>query len=141
MDELLHHDIDTPRDLTIIVAGFASLALLLSIIGIYGVMASFVQRHTKDIAIRIAVGGGPAAVTRSVVGRGLALVLIGVATGTAGALILTRYMAGLLYGIGTRDALTFSAVPALMLTVAMIACFVPARRAARVDPARVLREE
>lgn len=141
MDELLHHDIDTPRYLTIIVAGFASLALLLSIIGIYGVMASFVQRHTKDIAIRIAVGGGPAAVTRSVVGRGLALVLIGVATGTAGALILTRYMAGLLYGIGTRDALTFSAVPALMLTVAMIACFVPARRAARVDPARVLREE
>jgi putative ABC transport system permease protein len=141
MEELLRDDLNTPRYLTFVVAGFAVLALLLSIIGIYGVMANFVLRHKKDIAIRIAVGGGPALVARAVVGRGMRLVLTGVAVGIGGALLLTRYMSSLLYEVEATDALTFASVPALMLAVAVVACLLPARRAAAVDPATVLREE
>jgi predicted permease len=141
MEALVHGSLDTPRYLTILVTGFAAVALLLSVIGVYGVMSNFVQHHTKDIAIRIAVGGGPGSVSRAVVGRGMRLVGIGVAVGVGGALLLTRYMSSLLYEVGTTDTMTFSAVPALMLSVAVLACFLPARRAARVDPARILRED
>lgn len=141
MEELLRDDLDTPRYLTALVAGFAILALLLSIIGIYGVMANFVQRHRKDIAIRIAVGGGPGMVARAVVGRGMRLVMTGVVVGIGGALLLTRYMSSLLYEVEVTDAFTFALVPTLMLAVAFAACLLPARRAAVVDPARVLRED
>jgi putative ABC transport system permease protein len=141
MEELLRDDLDTPRYLTTLVAGFAILALLLSIIGIYGVMANFVQRHKKDIAIRIAVGGGPGMVARAVVGRGMRLVMTGVLVGIGGALLLTRYMSSLLYEVEVTDAFTFAVVPTLMLAVAFAACLLPARRAAGVDPARVLRED
>lgn len=141
MDKLMRDDLSTPRNLTTLIGGFGILALVLSIIGIYGVMLNFVQRHRKDIAIRIAVGGGPAIVARAVVGRGMRLVLTGVAIGVGGALLLTRYMSALLYEVEARDVLTFSVVPALMLAVAVVACFLPASRAAAVDPARVLREE
>ncbi len=141
MDELVRDDLGSPRYLTTVVAGFAALALALSIIGIYGVMANFVQRHKKDIAIRIAVGGEPAMVARGVIGHGMRLVLTGVAVGIGGGLLLTRYMASLLYEVEATDVLTFSVVPALMLGVAAVACLFPARSAAAVDPARVLREE
>ncbi len=141
MDELLRDDLDTPRYLSVIVTGFAVLALMLSIIGIYGVMANFVQRYRKDIAIRIAVGGRPALVARSVLGRGMRLVVAGVSVGIVGALLLTRYMTSLLYGVEATDVFTFTLVPMLMLGVAVVACFFPARRAAALDPAGVLREE
>ncbi len=141
MRELLRADLETPRYLALLVAGFASVALLLSMIGIYGVMANFVQRHRKDIAIRIAIGGGPVLVARDVVGRGMRLVLAGVLLGLAGALLLSRYLSSLLYEVRPIDDATFALVPALMFGVAAIACALPARRAAGLDPAGVLREE
>jgi predicted permease len=141
MEELLRDDLDTPRYLTALVAGFAILALLLSIIGIYGVMANFVQRHRKDMAIRIAVGGGPTMVARSVVNRGMRLVIMGVAVGIVGALLMTRHMSSLLYEVNATDAFTFALVPTLMLMTALVACFLPARRAAATDPVEALRAE
>jgi putative ABC transport system permease protein len=141
MDELIADSLDTPRYLTLLVAAFASVALLLSIVGIYGVMSYFVQRHTKDIAIRIALGGGPSHVWSMVVKQGMALVAIGMVFGVGGALALTRLMSSLLFGVGATDPLTFIAVAAVMLGISLIACVVPARRAGGVDPAIILREE
>ena len=133
--------LDTPRYLTILVSLFAAVALVLSVIGIYGVMSYFVQQHAKDIGIRMALGGGPARVVRMVVAQGMRLVAAGVVVGIGGAFLLTRYMASVLFEVGTTDMLTFSTVSLVMLGVALAACFVPARRAAGVDPARTLREE
>jgi putative ABC transport system permease protein len=131
----------SPRYLTILVAAFAGIALLLSIIGVYGVMSYFVQQHTRDIGIRLALGGGPSNVLRLVVGQGMRLVGVGVAVGIGAALALTRYMSSLLFGVGATDTLTFVSVSGAMLGVALLACFLPARRAAGVDPALTLREE
>jgi ABC-type antimicrobial peptide transport system permease subunit len=123
------------------VAGFATIALLLSVIGIYGVMSHFVQQHTKDIGIRIALGGGQPRVLAAIVGQGMRIVGLGTAVGVVLGLVVTRFMSSLLFGVGTSDPLTFVAVAALMLGVALLACFVPARRAAQVNPVETLREE
>ena len=104
-------------------------------------MAYFVQQHTRDIGIRIALGGGPSSVLRLVVRQGMRLVAVGTALGVVAALGLTRYMSTLLFEVGTTDAMTFAIVSLGMLGTAVIACFVPARRAAGLDPARTLREE
>ena len=141
IDELMTDSLDTPRYLAILVGAFAAVALLLSVIGIYGVMAYFVQQHTKDIGIRIALGGGPSNVLRMIIGQGMRLVGVGVLVGIVGALMLTRYMSSVLFEVGATDPFTFLAVSATMLAVAVLACFVPARRAAGVDPARTLRDE
>jgi predicted permease len=141
MRELLRASLDTPRYLTVLLSGFAFIALLLSIIGIYGVMSHFVQRHTRDIAIRIAVGGRPARVSRTVVGRGMRLAGLGVLLGIGASFVLTRFLSALLFEVGSTDPRTFAAVPALMVGVAILACLVPAQRAAAVDPARILRED
>jgi putative ABC transport system permease protein len=141
MDERFADSLSSSRYLTILVGAFAVVALLLSIIGVYGVMSYFVQQHTKDIGIRLALGGGPSNVLRMIVGQGMQLVGVGVAVGIGGALVLTRYMSSLLFEVGATDTLTFAAVSTVMLGVALLACFLPARRAAGVDPARTLREE
>ncbi|MEE9293614.1 MAG: ABC transporter permease, partial [Phycisphaerae bacterium] len=140
-DELISESMDTPRYLTILVAAFAAVALLLSIIGIYGVMSYFVQQHTRDIGIRIALGGGPSNVIRMVVRQGMQIVTFGMVVGIAGALLLTRYMSSVLFEVGATDPVTFALVSVVMLGVALLACFVPARRAAGVDPASTLRED
>jgi ABC-type antimicrobial peptide transport system permease subunit len=141
IDELIVDSLDTPRYLTVLVSAFAAVALVLSVIGIYGVMSYFVQQHTRDIGIRMALGGGPATVVRMVVAHGMQLVGIGVVVGVGGALLLTRYMSSVLFEVGTTDTLTFATVSLVMLGVACAACVVPARRAAGVGPARTLREE
>ncbi len=135
------NSLDTPRYLTILVGAFAVVALLLSVIGIYGVMSYFVQQHTRDIGIRIALGGGRSNVIRMIVGQGMGLVGVGVAVGIGGAIFLTRYMSSVLFEVGTTDVLTFATVSLVMLGIALLACFVPARRAATLDPAMTLREE
>jgi predicted permease len=141
IDGLVGSSLDSQRYLTLLVSLFAVASLVLSVIGIYGVMANFVQRHTRDIGIRIALGGRPSMVVRAVVGRGVRLVGIGIAIGLVGALILTRSMRSLLFGVSPTDPLTFFGVPAVMLVVVLLACLVPAGRAAGVDPARTLRVE
>jgi putative ABC transport system permease protein len=138
---LVEQSLLRPQSLSLLVASFAGVALLLSIIGIYGVMGYYVQQHLKEISIRIALGGSRGDVARLVIGQGMMVVVAGVVAGTALAFAATRLMATLLFGIGAADPLTFTAVAALMLTVALMACAVPAWRAMRVQPAAVLRNE
>ena len=130
-----------PQSLSMLVASFASVALLLSIIGIYGVMGYYVQQHLKEISIRMALGGSRNDVARLVVGHGMTVVLGGVIAGTAIAFAATRLMQTLLFGVGAADPVTFMSVAVLMIAVALMACALPAWRAMRVQPAVVLRNE
>jgi putative ABC transport system permease protein len=120
---------------------FAFLALVLAAVGIYGVMAYSVAQRTHEIGIRMALGARAQDVLHLVVGNGMALALIGIVAGLAGAWGLTRFMRSLLVGVGAMDALTLIAVSLGLLLVALIACFVPARRATKVDPLVALRYE
>lgn len=139
IDEMVERSLEVPRSLSVLVGGLAAAALLLSLVGIYGVMAYYVQQRARDISIRLALGGTPAGVRRLVVGDGLALVAGGIAAGLALAYGLARYVATLLYETGTADPLTYAAVAILTLAVAAAACLLPARRATMVEPAAVLR--
>lgn len=130
-----------PQSLSMLVASFAGVALLLSVIGIHGVMGYYVQQHLKEISIRMALGGNRADVARHVVGQGMMVVMAGVIAGTALAFAATRLMSSLLFGVGAADPWTFSGVALMMVAVALLACAVPAWRAMRVQPAVVLRNE
>jgi putative ABC transport system permease protein len=139
-DELMTDALSTPRYLTTLLGVFAVTALMLSVVGIYGVMAHFVQQHTRDIGIRLALGGDPGRERRLVIFQGLRLVAIGVVVGMGVALLTGHLMTTLLFGVSPMDPGTLLGVPAALLLVAMVACLVPARRAASIDPARILRE-
>jgi putative ABC transport system permease protein len=139
-DELIADALATPRYLTLIIGMFAVTALVLSIVGIYGVMAYFVQQHARDIGIRIALGGEPARVRRMVVLHGMGFVVVGVAVGIGAALAASRLISTVLFGVSATDLRTMIGVPAALVTVAIIACLVPAQRAAAIDPAAILRE-
>jgi putative ABC transport system permease protein len=141
IDDLVAQSLQRPRSVSLLVGGVALIALILSIVGIYGVMAYYVQQHTKDISIRLALGGSPGDVLGLVVGQGMKVVSSGVIIGLLIALVLTRWISSLLFGVGAADAFTFAAVTLLMIGVALAACFVPARRASGVQPAVVLRHE
>ena len=114
---------------------------MLSVVGIYGVMGYYVQQHTKEIGIRVALGGSRGDVARLVIGQGMVVVIGGVIVGAVAALAATRLMASLLFGVDAVDPATFSGVPILMVGVALLACAIPAYRAMRVQPATVLRNE
>lgn len=120
---------------------FALLAIVLAATGLYGVMSYSVARRTQEIGVRMALGARPLDVLKLVLRQGMILTLIGVVVGLAGALALTRVMSSLLFGVTERDPITFGVVAALLIAVAFIACFVPARRATRVDPLLTLRCE
>jgi putative ABC transport system permease protein len=139
-DGLVSDSLAVPRYLTVLIGMFALTAVILSIVGIYGVMAYFVQQHTRDIGIRLALGAEPSAMRRSVIGQGLGLVAFGVAVGLLTAFYTTRLMTTVLFGVSPTDLRTMIGVPAALVAIAAVACLAPARRAARLDPALVLRE-
>jgi len=130
-----------PRFTTFLLGVFAGLALTLAAIGIYGVIALLVTRRRQEIGIRIALGAQPTSILAMVVRSGMILATVGVVIGLAGAAALVRILASLLYGVNPFDAVTFAVVPVILATVALVACLVPAGRAARVDPVIALRED
>jgi putative ABC transport system permease protein len=139
--QLIDQSLERPQALSLLIASFAAVALLLATVGIYGVMGYYVQQHMKEISIRIALGGSRADVGRLVVGQGMIVVIVGVVVGTSLAFAATRLMASLLFNVGAADMTTFTAVSALMTVVALLACALPAWRAMRVEPAVVLRND
>jgi ABC-type antimicrobial peptide transport system permease subunit len=120
---------------------FAALALSLSTIGIYGVLSYVVGQRSNEIGIRMALGAERSNILRLILGHGARMAAAGIAAGLLAALGLTRLMSGMLFGIGATDPLTFAAVSALLALVALTACYIPARRAMRVDPVVALRYE
>ena len=139
MDHVVDDSISQRRFNMLLLAIFAATALVMASVGIYGVLAYAVSRRTQEIGIRMALGAQTRDVLRLVGREGLVLVLAGIAFGLVGALALTRLMSSLLFGVSPTDAATFAAVPALLAAVALAACYLPARRAARVDPTVALR--
>ena len=141
MKELLSDSVSTRSFMLILLGLFSGVALVLATIGIYGVMSYSVAQRTRDIGIRIALGASRRDVFQDVLGLGLRLTGIGLAFGLVGALALTRALSSLLYGVHATDAVTFTAVSLLLMVVALLASYVPAQRATRVDPIVALRYE
>jgi putative ABC transport system permease protein len=141
MDQILSESLAPRRFSMLLLDGFAALALLLAAIGTYSVISFSVEHRTHEIGIRMALGAERRDVLGMVIGQGLKLVLTGVAIGVAGALALTRFLSSLLYGVKPTDPLTFIAVSLILIVVALLACYIPARRAAKVDPMVALRYE
>jgi putative ABC transport system permease protein len=131
-----------PRRMTLsLFSLFAVVAFVLAIIGLYGVMSYGVARRTQELGIRLALGATARDILRLIVGQGMRLVLPGIALGIGLALVCSRLLATLLYGVSATDALTFAGVALLLLLVALLACWIPARRAAKTDPMVALRTE
>jgi ABC-type antimicrobial peptide transport system permease subunit len=141
MESAISDSLAQRRFAMVLLAAFAALALLLASVGIYGVIAYIVGQRTQEIGIRMALGAHRLDVLRLMLWEGMRLALIGVAIGIAAGLALTRLMAKMLYGISATDPLTFSGVVMILLLVAVAACYLPARRAARINPMQALRSE
>jgi len=141
MEAVLAESISKRRFLTLLLAAFASIAIVLAGVGVYGVISYSVAKRTRQIGIRIALGARPHQILQLILGQGLTLTLIGVVTGLAGALALTRVLSTMLYRVSATDAATFGGIALLVVAVALLASYIPARRAARVDPMVALRCE
>jgi predicted permease len=141
MTQLMDRSVVRPRFTMLLLGMFGGVALTLAAIGIYGILSYAVKRRTREIGIRVALGAQPAAVLRLVVAQGMRLALLGLALGLAAAFVATRLMASLLYGVSATDPLTFGAVALLLGGVALVASWLPARRAVLTDPTTALRAE
>ncbi len=139
MDEVIGRSIAERRFTMLLLVSFAAVAMVLAAIGVYGVLAYLVSQRTQEIGVRLAIGATPGDVVRLFVREGAALTMVGVAGGLAGALLVTRALSTLLFGVTTTDPLTFAAVAGTLAIVALLACYLPARRAGRVDPMTALR--
>ena len=141
MDQLMSQSLGQSRYRGMLLGIFAIIALTLAAVGIYGVIAYAVSQRTREIGIRMALGARKLDIFKMIVGHGMILSMIGVAIGLAASLMLTRYLSSLLYGVSITDPMTFTSVVLLLITVALLACSIPARRATRVDPMNALRHE
>jgi len=141
MDQRVAQATSAPRSRALLLGTFAGLGLVLAVIGIYGVISYSVAQRTHEIGIRMALGANPGDILRIVLSEGASLTIAGILVGIGGALALTRLMTTLLYGVKPTDPLTFVEMIAMVLVVALLACFLPARRAIRVDPIIALRYE
>ena len=141
LNEVLDDSLARQRFSMILLNTFAALALLLASIGLYGVISYLVSQRTHELGIRLALGAQRRDLLRLVVNHGMKMALGGVALGLFAALGLTRLLAGMLYGVSATDPLTFAGIAVLLIGVALLACWVPARRASKVDPMVALRCE
>jgi predicted permease len=141
LDDILDEEVQQRRVQALVLGAFATLAVMLACVGIYGLLSYLVSQRTQEIGVRMALGARSSHILANVVGRGLSLAVMGVAIGLAAATALTRLFETLLFGVSARDPLTFFAVSAALLFVAVLASFLPARRAMRVDPITALRNE
>jgi ABC-type antimicrobial peptide transport system permease subunit len=141
MDQVVSLANARPRFTVVLLAAFAAIALALAAVGVYGVMTYAVSRRLPEIGIRLALGAEPFAVVRMVVREGMTVALTGSTIGIAGALLLTRSMSSLLYGVRPTDPLTFGGVCLVLVGAALVATYLPARRASRTDPLLALRAE
>ncbi|HKQ77834.1 MAG TPA: ABC transporter permease [Blastocatellia bacterium] len=141
LEQLLNETVAQPRFNTALLALFALLALLLAAVGIYGVMSYAVAQRTQEIGLRMAMGAGPRDVLKLVIGQGMKLVAVGLALGLLAALGVTRWLKALLFDVEATDPLTYAVIAATLAAVALLACYLPARRAMTVDPLVALRRE
>jgi putative ABC transport system permease protein len=144
MDEYLSASVATPRFNAILLEAFAGLALLLTALGLYGVVAYTVAQRTHEIGVRMTLGATRASVTQMVLTAGFKLTAIGIAIGVAGSLVAARFLTSftsLLFGVNPTDTVTFVVVVCVLGAVSLLACYIPARRAAKVDPMIALRYE
>ena len=141
MEAQLGRSVARPRFAALLFAVFSGVALILAAIGIYGVMSYSVSQRTGEIGIRMALGAQRRDVLRLVFGEGARLVALGLGGGVVGALLLTRFIASMLFGVSAYDPLTFVAIATLLALVALFACLVPLRRATRINPLDALRAE
>ena len=141
METVLYEAVARPRFLTLLLAIFGGVALALAAVGTYGVMSYTVAERTHEMGIRMALGAKAGSVVKLVLVQGLKVSALGLGLGVAGALVLTKLMSSILYGVSSTDVMTFVSVPVLLALVSVVACWIPARRATRVDPIEVLRAE
>jgi putative ABC transport system permease protein len=141
MDEIVSNSVATRRFNMAMLTIFAGIALLLALAGIYGVQAYSVTRRTSEIGIRVAMGARPTQIIAEIVGQGMRPAVLGIVVGVAGAFVLSRLMSSLLYGIAPSDFLTYASVALMLAAAALLSCYVPARRALRIDPVNALRDE
>jgi putative ABC transport system permease protein len=141
MDAVVREASASRRFYLVLLIAFAVVALALAAVGIYGVTSYAMSRRTKEIGLRIALGATPDWLLMRVIGDGMRVVLVGTAIGAVSALLLGRLLSGILFGVSARDPVTFLAVGTLLGAVAVVACYLPARRAMRIEPVRALRAE
>lgn len=139
LDTIVGGDIARERASMTLLAAFAGIALVLACVGLYGLVSYLVTQRTREVGVRVALGASSGHIVRLFLGFGLTTTIAGLAIGIAGAAALTSYLDALLFGVGPRDTLAFAGAAATLLVVALVACYVPARRAARVDPTRAMR--
>jgi putative ABC transport system permease protein len=130
-----------PRFSMLLLGAFAMLAVVLASVGMYGAVSYSVVRRTPEIGVRLALGAGRAQIFSVILGEGMRVALAGVAAGLAAAYAVSRLLAGFLYGVEATDASTFAATPMVLLAVTALACYLPARRAASIDPLITMRSE
>jgi ABC-type antimicrobial peptide transport system permease subunit len=141
LEDAIGEAVARPRLLVVLLGLFGAMGLILGALGIYGVLAQLVAQRTREIGVRVALGAQSTDVMRMILRNGLGLAGIGVAIGLIAAMALTRVMSGVLYGVTATDPLTFALVPLVLLVVATLASWIPARRAMKVDPLVALRAE
>jgi putative ABC transport system permease protein len=139
LDEQIQRSLNEPRMYAEIAGLFGLLGLLVAVLGLFSLLSYTVSQRTREIGIRMAIGAGEGEVLRLVLRQGMALVAVGIALGVAGSFALTRLMSGLLFGVGATDPFTFISVPVILLLVTLLASWLPAQKAARLDPVRALR--